>query len=333
MRNGLKLLVLSACVLITLGDSSASAQDWAKKMFDHMEYDFGILARGAKAEHRFRMKNGFKEDLQIVSVKSSCGCTDPQLSKRVLKSGEEAELVAVFDTIKFQGQHTATITLTFAPPFSAEVRLLVHGFVRQDVVLQPGRVELGQVPANEGAEQIVNVTYAGRGDWSIEDVRSASDHLEVELRPRIRSAGRVQYEMLVRLKKDAPPGYINDQLTLVTSDQQRRLIPLTVEGNVVPAVSVSPASLHLGVVRRGESVTKQIVVRGTAPFRIVGVDCEKANGQFTFSPGDKERKLHLIPVTFTARETTGKIIEKIQISTHGAGDSALEVVAHVEVLQ
>ena len=59
---------------------------------------------------------------------------------------------------------------------------------------------------------------------------------------------------------------------------------------------------------------------------------------FQFSSNDKERKLHLIPVTFTASDTPGKIVETIQITT-GASDGtspdekkALKVVAHVEVL-
>ena len=95
---------------------------------------------------------------------------------------------------------------------------------------------------------------------------------------------------------------------------------------------MSPASLHLGVVRPGESVTKQLVVRGTSPFRILDVACEKEDDCFKFAPGDKERKVHLIPVTFTASELTGKIVETIQITTEGAGNEELEVVAHVEVL-
>jgi hypothetical protein len=149
----------------------------------------------------------------------------------------------------------------------------------------------------------------------------------------------VEYEMLVRLKETAPTGYLSDQLTLVTSDSERRYIPLMVEGRVVPAVDVEPKSLHLGVVRPGESVTKQLVVRGTTPFRILDVACDQPDDCFQFAANDKERKLHLIPVTFTASDTPGKIVETIQITTgsQAAADSgdkkALEVVAHVEVLE
>ena len=329
----LKCLMFVACLLVAGEISYARAQEWANKMFDHLEYDFGNLARGATSEHRFKITNGFKEDIQISSIKSSCGCTNPKLTKKTLSSGEEAELIVEFDTVKFKGAHTATVTVVLAPPYSAEIRLKITGFVRQDIVFQPGRIEFGQVPANEGSSQNIAITYAGRSDWEIADVRSASENFEVELRSPSRSDGRVEYDMLVRLKKEAPTGYIKDQLTLITNDQVHHFIPIAIEANVVPAISVSPASLHLGVVRPGESVTKQLVVRGTSPFRILDVACEKEDDCFKFAPGDKERKVHLIPVTFTASESTGKIVETIQITTAGAGNEELEVVAHVEVLE
>lgn len=328
----LKWLFLSACLLGWFSPCGVEAQDWANKMFDQLDYDFGSLARGAKAEYRFKIKNRFKEDIRIASVKSSCGCTIPQLTKEVLSSGEEAELITEFDTVKFKGKHTATITVEFASPYTAEVRLQVHGFVRQDIVFQPGRIEFGQVPVNEGASQNVSITYAGRQDWKIDDVRSANDNFEVELREPSKIDGKLIYDMLIRLKKDAPTGYIKDQLTLVTNDLDHQFVPIAVEANVVPTVSVSPVALYLGVVRPGESVTKQLVVRGSAPFRILDIACEKQDDCFKFAPGDKERKLHLIPVTFTANESPGKIVETIQIMTEGAEKKELEVVAHVEVL-
>jgi len=327
-------------ILAAVGNPGpATAQEWANKMFDHLEYDFGPLARGAKSEHRFTIKNNFKEDIRISSVQSSCGCTIPQVSKEILSSGEEAELVTEFDTVKFKGPHSATITVTFAAPFSAEVRLQVRGYVRQDVVFQPGRIEFGQVPAAAGAMQSVAITYAGRDGWKIKDVRSGSENYEVELQETERTDSGVEYDMLVRLKKDVPTGYLKDQLTLVTNDAERQYIPLVVEGKVVPAVDVEPKSLHLGVVRPGESVTKQLVVRGTTPFKILDVACEKPDDSFQFTSNDKERKLHLIPVTFTASDTPGKIVETIQITTGAPGETdadeqkALKVVAHVEVLR
>ena len=44
-------------------------QDWAKAMFDHTSHDFGVVARGAKVEHRFVIENIYEEDAHIQSVR------------------------------------------------------------------------------------------------------------------------------------------------------------------------------------------------------------------------------------------------------------------------
>ena len=72
----------------------------------------------------------------------------------------------------------------------------------------------------------------------------------------------------------------------------------------------------------------------------VGISYDPADtdGELDFNFSDISPPLSALPegdivtISFTAKESTGKIVEKIQISTRGAGDPALEVVAHVEVL-
>jgi hypothetical protein len=310
-------LLLLAIVPLLLA-TRAEAAEWAEKMFSKLEYDFGNLARGAEAEHRFRIENVYQEEIRIESVQSSCGCSEPKLTSRTIASGKAIELVATFNTVKFKGQHSATITVTFAAPYAAEVRLKVHGFVRSDVVFEPGRIELGSVEASEGAEKVVRVSYAGREDWKIVDVRSSNKNFEVGLDEQQRGDGRVDYELQFRLKKGAEAGLINDRLTLVTNDPAHRFIPLAVEGRVTDAlsVSVSPTVLRFGTLKPGQSVTKQLVVRGSSPFRIKSVDCD-GDECFKFVLGKTARTLHLIPVKFTAPDEAGTIEKKIQISAEG----------------
>ncbi|NIL98839.1 MAG: DUF1573 domain-containing protein [Planctomycetales bacterium] len=332
--TGKKWSPLFFVVLLLPAAASAedvSRTDWAEKMFDHLEFDFESLARGSKAEHRFKIRNLYRETIQIASVSSSCGCTDPRVLKETLESGEETELIAEFNTIAFEGSHKATITVRFAEPYQAEVRLHIRGYVRKDVVLTPGRVELGLVDSETGAVKSVKVAYAGRPDWQITDVRSSNSDFEVELSPPLRAGGRVEYEMVFRLKKGAASGYLNDQLFLVTNDQSNRMIPLAIEGRVRSGLTVSPASLHLGVLRPGQKVTKRLVVRGTQPFRIIDIDCEDGTNCFTFDSSDTPRKVHLIPVTFTAPAHAGHIVEKIKIVTQGVPGSLPTVVAQAEV--
>ncbi|MGE0608453.1 MAG: DUF1573 domain-containing protein, partial [Pirellulales bacterium] len=157
------------------------AQEWARKMFDSTEIKFGAVARGAKVEHRFTITNLYEEDVHISNVRSSCGCTTPTVDKRDLKTFEKTELVAVFNTRTFEGDKNATVTVTFDKPFSAEVQVQVSGYIRKDVVLDPGLVDFGAINQGTPVEKRIVVNYAGRSDWKITDVQTANDRITAQL--------------------------------------------------------------------------------------------------------------------------------------------------------
>jgi hypothetical protein len=137
--------------------------------------------------------------------------------------------------------------------------------------------------------------------------------LEVEISETERSGGRVSYDMLVRLTKDAPSGYFQDQLSIITDDARLKSIPVLVQGSVVSPLIVSPASLILGNLKPGQVVKKQLVVRGNRPFRIVSIDCE--DRCFVFEPpSDTSKQVQFVPVTFTA-DAAGTISQIITIKT------------------
>lgn len=307
------LLLAVFAVILALGSHQAAGQEWAKKMFKVSEHDFGTVARGAKAEFAFEFENLYEEDLHVAGVRTSCGCATPTVTKKDLKTFEKAHVLAKYNTRSFLGQKGATVTVIFDKPFYAEVQLEVSGYIRSDVVFDPGEIDFGEVDQFSSAKRSLNLTYAGRSDWKIVDVRSANKHFEVELNETRRTGGSVGYEMQVVLKDDAPAGHFQDQLAVVTDDERLKTIPLLVQGNVVSPLTVAPSSLFLGVLKPSQSVTKQLVVRAKRPFRILNVECE--DGCFKFkTPGEKKKPLHFIPVTFTA-DNSGKIAQKISIKT------------------
>src|ERR1051325_5988379 len=178
--------------MLTLAAASpALAQGWATKMFETTSHDFGAVAKGFKAQYRFKLKNIYQEDVHVAGVRSSCGCTTPQIVNADLKTFEEGEIVADLNTRDFQGFKSATITVKFDKPLAAEVQLSISAFIRSDVVLQPSTVDFGSVDLGSIAEKRLVVTYAGRDSWKIEDVRSADPHFEVELMETGRGGGKV----------------------------------------------------------------------------------------------------------------------------------------------
>jgi len=310
LRSSLLVTVVSLAAAFP-----AAGQEWARKMFKDTSHDFGTVARAAKAEFLFEFSNLYLEDVHVSNVRSSCGCTSVRVENPSLKTYEKSAIVATFNTKSFQGSRRATLTVTFDKPFYAEVQLQVTGVIRTDVVLDPGSVQLGTLEQGTPAECKVAVNYAGRSDWKIVEVRSPNPHLRGEVVERSRSGGQVGYELVVRLDNDAPLGYLGDYLLLVTNDYQPLQIPVAVEGRISASVTVSPASLFLGVVAPGQTVTKQLVVKAAKPFRIVSIACDDKSFSFETAGADVPKTLHLVPVTFTAGENAGKVSNTIRIET------------------
>ena len=291
------------------------AQEWAEKMFNKLEHDFGAVARGAETVYRFEITNIYKQPMNIVGVMSSCGCTSPTIENKTINTYEKAYLVAKFNTHTFVGLHGATLTVTFGPPYPAEVQVRVHGNIRGDVVFTPGAIEFGKVDEGEVREQQINVSYAGRADWRIMDVTNDNDYFEVELEEAPRTYGKVAYNLVVRLKDNVPVGFIKDQLTVVTNDRRAdsQRIPLFVAAQIVPEISVTPETLVLGNVRPGEPVTKKVVVRGKKPFRILDVNC--GDNCFTFHTDQESKPLHLVEITYRPGDQPGPVKVPVTITT------------------
>ena len=317
------LLVAGALAVVLAPSDAAFAQEWATKMFSSTSHNFGTVAKGSKTEYRFVFRNIYKEPLHVVGVRTSCGCTSPEVTVRDLKTHETGEVVAKFNTRTFLGQHGATLTVTFDKPYFAEVQLRVAGNIRGDVTFDPPFVDLGNVDLGKGAERSVRVTHVGSTPWEIKDVRSANANFEVSLSKPTHGPSQSAYDLTVRLKPEAAAGYVNGQLILVTNDPRAAQIPMDIEGRIVAEVTVSPQLLALGTVQPGASVTKNIVVRANRPFCVTGVTC--SDGCLTCEPKTTAATVHILPVTFAAGTMSGKVERQLKIATD-LGEGAVPVV-------
>ncbi|MDC0934864.1 DUF1573 domain-containing protein [Pirellulales bacterium] len=310
--------------------TDVSAQEWAQKMFKELSHDFGTVARGADTVYKFEITNLYKQPMNIVGVRTSCGCTTPTIENNVFKTHDKAYIVARFNTHSHLGEKSATLTVTFGAPYPAEVQLRVRGNIRGDVQFTPGAVEFGEIDEGQPSQKQVDVSYTGRESWEIIDVTNDNDNFEVELREVARGFGQVRYQLLVRLKGDLPVGYLKDQLTIVTNDgrPQHQRIPLYVGGQVRPEFSVLPENLVLGEVQPGEEVVKKLVVRGRQPFKIVDVVC--GDDAFEFKTDPTAKTLHFVEVRFRAG-AAGTMKTPIRIITDRGNNRGATCVASAVV--
>ena len=307
--------MIQALAMVLALSVPAFGQDWATKMFETTSHDFGTVARGQRTEFEFVLENLYVEDVHIASVRASCHCTTPEIKTETLKTHHKGAIIARYNTAAFLGPRGATLTVTFDKPFFAEVQLNVRGFIRSDVMLQPGSVDFGSVDQGSGDERTLTVSHTGRPDWRITEVRSVDSHLSATATESNRSAAQVTYQVVVRLDPRTTSGYLAENLTVVTNDPQSPEIHVPVSGIIHDRISASPTLLFLGVVEPGQKTIKQIVVRGKEPFRVTETTCESPGFEITSPDGAAEKSLHIVPVTFVAPKGSGRVEATIHIET------------------
>ena len=320
-RTARTLVCIALWSLTALTAGRASAQDWAREMFDHTSYDFGTVARGAKVEHRFGVENIFLEDAHILSAKASCGCTSPEVPVQILKTWKKAYVVARVDTVNFQGQKDVTIDVEFDKPFPAEVQLYIHCLIRTDVVLQPGSVYL-RTTQGSPTQQRVSIRYAGNPNWQIQRVECANPSITGNVVQIARGNGLVTYDLTVDLAANAKTGYSRDEISLVTNDPNPRAqrVAVPVEAVVVAPVTVHPSPLIMEPVAAGKlasPVMRPLMVVGATPFQITRVESSDPRFGCNFPTGAAST-LHRLPVVFFGGDTPGKVNTKIRIQTTAA---------------
>lgn len=321
--------IVLCAVMLLAGGGVARAQEWARKMFETTSHDFGTVARGAKSEFRFKLSNIYEEEVHIASVRSGCKCTSATSERDTLATYDEGAIVATFNTRAFIGQRKATLTVTFDRPSYAEVQLQVTGYIRSDIVVEPGEVAFGTVDAP--AERVVRISYDGRADWEISEIRSSSEFVEAEAVETEHAGTKIGYDMTVRLLPGAPPGYLKEQLTLVTNDARAAEVPIDVEGRVLSGLTVSPASLFLGALKPGQKVKKTVVVQARQPFHITAIQCDDES--LAFSTPKTASRQHAVPLTFTAGATPGKHSYTVQIDTDLPGNVTAELPVQAQVVE
>ena len=103
-----------ACVVL-FGTTAVRAQNlsWAQAMFEKLNHDFGVVARGADVTYRLKIVNKYPGTVQIGGVRTSCGCISASLSKDVLLSQEEGFILLTLNTRQYTRDRNADVTVTF----------------------------------------------------------------------------------------------------------------------------------------------------------------------------------------------------------------------------
>lgn len=165
--NVLNIIVISMripfLIIFALFAGISMAQE-SNLSFESDKWDFGKVAEeGGKVDYLFRFKNNLSYPVVILDIKSGCGCTTPEYSRKPVKPGESGSVKIIFDPMNRPGHFTKSVMVTTSAS-NVPLRLTIQGEVqpRQKSVEEQYPFDVG-----DGLRLEVNFhafSYVGRGE-------------------------------------------------------------------------------------------------------------------------------------------------------------------------
>ncbi len=313
-----------------------STSEWVEAVFPERSHNFGTVAKGSVLRQHFKIMNRTNREVRISGWKPMCGCTDVNLGAQAIPPGAQTTLEVVFDTTKFSGYKATGLTLYLDQPSTRTVDYSLTAFIQDEIEVSPGVLDFGDLKRGATAEKVVTLRYRGnQKDWRVIDMRHANSSLTAELQevPRSGKDG-VEYRLVARLDPNRlRNGNFRDQVTLVTNDEQRKTIPLSVVARVSSEVALSPAVLNLGSVRAGQRVERTVLLRGSTPFRVMETKAVEGAIAVSGEAADTSRPLHQIKVAIeTPPSTTGAYHAILEIETDHPDEPPVRLTAFATVV-
>lgn len=322
------MIIISTSAVFAQGPF-VTESDWASAMIDKDQWyiNYKSVAKGQDVSFKIRVRNIYKEEMHVTGLTTSCGCISWDENRNgvlnapiVIPSGKETTLTLRLDTIRHHGEQKnkkGTITIVNAASgLAGHATILAEGYIRTDVVLQPGSVNFGSVDPQKGAEQRILLNYAGRSDWKLVRAGCQSPFLNVQIEEKSRGNGLVNYELIVQMRQNAPVGYLRDQMVLVTDDLNNPQIPVHVEGRIEPDIVVTDA--NFGTLTAGKPKKIQVLVRYTRlpvkAFKIEKFERTRDENTIKVEKSSELKPLHQLSLTFTPPNEPGPYEEDFYLT-------------------
>jgi hypothetical protein len=148
--------LLAATLTLALPESAASSPP--RIAFDGEVCDLGSVVQGEQPDCDFVFTNGGTEDLRILHLEPTCGCTTALLSAPLVRAGERGAIRVVFDSANFAGEIVKEVEVRSNDPARPALTLRVKALVEPEIDFEPREVAFDGVPSGSVARRVVMLT-------------------------------------------------------------------------------------------------------------------------------------------------------------------------------
>ena len=244
-------------------------------------WDFGEVYQWTNPSTSITIRNTGDQDLKILDVKASCGCTAAEPSARVVKPGGEARLKIDFASYNFTKRVAKDVILVTNDPAAPSKSIVVQGFIKEDKggygQLESGSLDLGVVAPYETKYFMVSLYNKGNADLPVTGVDiPKGSFLDSALPDRVLPKSSVPVTVGYRPSKQSGP--INEEVVFRVAGFGQTELKMKLEGYVSEstragsALIIAPAGFKVSKDSPNTLLEFAVKNAGDAPVVIDGAE-------------------------------------------------------------
>lgn len=300
-------IVLATCVFAGPGVSIVRAE----LRFTATSQDRGEVRAGVPLKETFAFVNVGTEPIQILEVRSTCGCLAPRIEKKLIAPGEKGEVLVEVNTLSQPaGHHNWATRLRYQVNGTArEVLLELIARLTTDVTVQPASLVLF---VDQPFTHQVLLTDSRPQTFQISRVLTSTEHVVPRIQPVERGQdGRWSRQIQLDVKGDHPEGRFDQVVSIYTDDPAYPEIrlPITIVKRAHYRLSATPALVTFDL-RGGQKTASRLVLVRDEQQEDVLIDRVTADHPALACRWSKEPgKTGSVRISMDRGQLTGKPVE------------------------
>lgn len=197
----------------------------------HPSHDFGKVFQGSKVEHVFVFDNTGDAPLQILKVKSSCGCTAALVSEQTIAAGKTGEVRATFDSTNFTGVVQKKIYLQTNDSISPSKELTLYGEVAPVLAAEPPEIVIAGVAPGSSVRRTIRLMNRGPVPLRLEPAQATQPFFAVSQSEQVLEPGK-SVELTLTVSPSADAGSFSGFLLIQARADNFFTLRIPVQGRV-----------------------------------------------------------------------------------------------------
>ncbi|NIA10674.1 MAG: DUF1573 domain-containing protein [Nitrospiraceae bacterium] len=225
---------LMACTTGNIGPGKIKSEGKPHLVFEERIYDFGIAGPGQTITHRFKFKNTGSRPVKILGISPSCGTTARLLCEAEISEGETGEILASFQTKRYEGRQKSTMKVYCNDLIEPEIVLEIKGIVKRGFAVVPQGIIFGKVERGKVVKGHVRLLDLSLNNLAVKRIDANNQYFLVTT-SKFQEENRRGIEIEITFRADAPLGPFNDVITLHTNIKRHPRLDVPVWADIISA--------------------------------------------------------------------------------------------------